>query len=70
MEPLLAGIRGRFSVRIRKIVVSNVNYIGKVERLNERSLEDYLGGQRATAIYIVGGWDCLSFNRKGEAKPW
>jgi hypothetical protein len=30
--------------------------------LNELSLEDYLGRQRATAIYIVGGWDCLSFN--------
>jgi serine protease AprX len=29
-----------------------------VERLNEHSLEDYLGRQRATAIYIVGGWVC------------
>ena len=28
-----------------------------VERLNEHSLEDYLGGQRTTAKYIVDGWD-------------
>src|SRR5436309_544864 len=24
--------------------------------------EDCLGRQKAKAIYIVGGWDCLSFN--------
>ena len=35
----------------------------KLERLNERSLKDYLGRRRATVIYIVGGWDCFSFNR-------
>jgi hypothetical protein len=29
-----------------------------VERLNEHSLEDYLGWQRTTAIYIVDGWKC------------
>ena len=28
-----------------------------VERLNEHSLEDCLGRQRAIAIYIVDGWD-------------
>jgi hypothetical protein len=37
-----------------------------VERLNEHSLEDCLGRQRAIAIYIIGdtigGWDCLGFN--------
>jgi hypothetical protein len=33
-----------------------------VEWLNERLLEDCLGRQRAMAIYIVGGWDCLGFN--------
>jgi hypothetical protein len=31
--------------------------------LNEHSLEDCLGRQRATAIYIVGGWVCHGFNR-------
>lgn len=35
-----------------------------VERLNEHSLEDYLGRQRATTIYIVGGWVCHSFNKQ------
>jgi hypothetical protein len=30
--------------------------------LNEHSLEHCLGGQRAIAIYIVGGWVCHSFN--------
>jgi hypothetical protein len=34
-----------------------------VERLNEHSLEDCLGRQRAIAIYIIGGWDCLDFNK-------
>jgi hypothetical protein len=33
-----------------------------VERLNEHSLEDCLGRQKATAIYIVGGWVCHGFN--------
>jgi hypothetical protein len=39
---------------------------GSVERLNEHSLEDYLGWQRTTTIYIVDGWecwDCLGVNR-------
>ena len=40
-----------------------------VERLNEHSLEDCLGRPRATAIYIVGGWDCLSFNRLAPTLP-
>jgi hypothetical protein len=35
-----------------------------VERLNEHSLEDYLGRPRATAIYIVGGWVCHGFNSR------
>ena len=36
-----------------------------VERLNEHSLEDCLGRQRATAIYIVGCWVCHDFNILG-----
>jgi hypothetical protein len=31
-------------------------------KLNEHSLEDCLGRHRATATYIVEGWDCLGFN--------
>jgi hypothetical protein len=31
--------------------------------LNEHSLEDRLGRQRVTAIYIVEGWVCHGFNR-------
>src|SRR2546430_1025903 len=42
---------------------------GTVKRLNEHSLEDCLGRPRATAIYIVGGWDCLSFNRLAPTLP-
>jgi hypothetical protein len=30
--------------------------VASAERLNEHSLEDCLGRQRATATYIVGGW--------------
>jgi hypothetical protein len=37
-------------------------YLRSVERLNELFLEGYLGRQRVTAIYIVGGWDCPSSN--------
>ena len=36
---------------------------GFVERLNEHSLEDCLGRQRATAIYIVGGWVLSVYSR-------
>jgi hypothetical protein len=40
-----------------------------VERLNEHSLEDCLGRQKATAIYIVGGWVCHGFNRFPSEYP-
>jgi hypothetical protein len=33
-----------------------------VERLNEHFLKNYLGRQKATAIYIVESWVCHDFN--------
>ena len=61
---------GRRFVRISRLCGNVPCGVGirverSVERLNERSLEDYLGWQRTTAIYIVDGWerwDCLGFN--------
>jgi hypothetical protein len=39
------------------IIIIFISASGLTERLNERSLEDCLGRQRAIAIYIVGGWE-------------
>jgi hypothetical protein len=36
--------------------------VASVESFTEHSLEDCLDRQRATAIYIVGGWVCHDFN--------
>jgi len=41
-----------------------------VEWLNERSLEDCLGRQRAIAIDIVGGRGCLGFNTRTMLVDW
>jgi hypothetical protein len=40
-----------------------------IERLNEHPLEDYLGGWKATAIYIVGDWVCHDFNSHALFEP-
>jgi hypothetical protein len=42
-------------------VTKEVRALRCVERLNEHSPEHYLDRQRATAIYIVGGWVYHSF---------
>jgi hypothetical protein len=50
--------RYEYSLRI----LSTNQPLHNVERLNEHSLEDCLDRQKATAIYIVGGWVCHDFN--------
>jgi hypothetical protein len=58
---------GVYEVHTHEMHVCEIHIYEIVERLNEHSLENYLGRQRATAIYIVGDWVCHDFNR--DARP-